>query len=103
MDNNFKSLPSGRPEKAFNQAYDAIQYLRDKEEISRELMNEVARRENPILEMAKSMDMDAAIQFLREQEDLDKIREPSYLQREYDRFVKGARAGQIMIDPDEMP
>ena len=103
MDNNFKSLPSGRPEKAFNQAYDAIQYLRDKEEISRELMNEVARRENPILEMAKSMDMDAAIQFLREQEELDKIREPSYLQREYDRFVKGARAGSIMIDPDEMP
>ena len=103
VETNFKSLPSGRPEKAFNQAYDAIQYLRDKEEISRELMNEVARRENPILEMAKSMDMDAAIQFLREQEELDKIREPSYLQREYDRLVKGARAGPIMIDPDEMP
>ena len=49
MDNNFKSLPSGRPEKAFDEAYDAYKYLKDKKETSRQLMNELAKRENPIL------------------------------------------------------
>ena len=34
MDNNFKSLPSGRPEKAFDEAYDAYKYLKDKKAVS---------------------------------------------------------------------
>ena len=33
MDNNFKSLPSGRPEKAFYEAYDAYKYLKDTSDI----------------------------------------------------------------------
>ena len=107
MDNNFKSLPSGRPEKAFDEAYDAYKYLKDKKETSRQLMNELAKRENPILDMAASMDMDAAIQFLREQEELDKTRElssrESFLKKQYERLVKGARAGPPLIDYDEMP